>query len=322
MTGARANNYGSRIDMILAAQGVGEASFIERLVHCDIWPEMEGSDHAPVFVDMELLQPLSCRLTIPPPAVSSRALFAAKQRQLDSWLGACNVQKGAAQRQAEDSRVCAAPRRDKPAGATVDGRDCQDMIGCNDACGRGQGSGKSEAAVKRTMGHSILGTAVPAKKRREQRDVREFFNAKPLVKEGTPRITSTGKDRLPKPSDDAKEQPGLQNKGTELQKGTSAKAASPSHCPAHLRGSPVRDSSNLPEEWIKRAESVAAWERINRMLQPPRCQGHGEPCVIREVKKQCANKGRLFFVCARPEGHRPKGRCNHFEWAAKRSYRG
>lgn len=49
---------------------------------------------------------------------------------------------------------------------------------------------------------------------------------------------------------------------------------------------------------------------------PPSCKVHGEPCVLRTVKKEGPNVGRQFFVCARPQGHasNPQARCHFFLW--------
>ncbi|KAM5145407.1 DNA-(apurinic or apyrimidinic site) endonuclease 2 [Mantella aurantiaca] len=54
---------------------------------------------------------------------------------------------------------------------------------------------------------------------------------------------------------------------------------------------------------------------------PPNCKGHGEPCVLRTVKKAGPNCGRQFYVCARPEGHssNPQARCNFFLWVSKKN---
>lgn len=52
---------------------------------------------------------------------------------------------------------------------------------------------------------------------------------------------------------------------------------------------------------------------------PPSCKAHGEPCVLRTVKKEGPNMGKQFFVCARPQGHasNPQARCNFFAWVEK-----
>ena len=48
-------------------------------------------------------------------------------------------------------------------------------------------------------------------------------------------------------------------------------------------------------------------------MQPPdlpMCR-HGYPCVSRKVKKEGANKGRMFFCCANEK----EDSCRYFEWA-------
>ncbi|XP_065350018.1 DNA-(apurinic or apyrimidinic site) endonuclease 2-like isoform X2 [Cloeon dipterum] len=53
---------------------------------------------------------------------------------------------------------------------------------------------------------------------------------------------------------------------------------------------------------------------------PPLCSGHKEPSVQRTVKKPGPNFNRLFYACARGEGHKdnPESRCNFFQWAPKK----
>lgn len=52
---------------------------------------------------------------------------------------------------------------------------------------------------------------------------------------------------------------------------------------------------------------------------PPSCKVHREPCVLRTVKKEGPNMGKQFFVCCRPQGHasNPDARCNFFAWVDK-----
>lgn len=62
----------------------------------------------------------------------------------------------------------------------------------------------------------------------------------------------------------------------------------------------LNDSSRKEEK-----SNVASqeWQRIQKMMQNsiPLCKGHKEPCIARVVKKQGANFGRRFYVCARAE---------------------
>lgn len=41
------------------------------------------------------------------------------------------------------------------------------------------------------------------------------------------------------------------------------------------------------------------WKQIQDRMKPPLCKGHGEPCVIRQVKKGGANQGDLPFITSR-----------------------
>uniref|UniRef100_A0A8D3AN58 DNA-(apurinic or apyrimidinic site) endonuclease n=1 Tax=Scophthalmus maximus TaxID=52904 RepID=A0A8D3AN58_SCOMX len=65
------------------------------------------------------------------------------------------------------------------------------------------------------------------------------------------------------------------------------------------------------------ASSLVFWKSIlHGPPPPPSCKVHGEPCVLRTVKKEGPNMGKQFFVCARPQGHasNPEARCNFFSW--------
>ncbi len=41
----------------------------------------------------------------------------------------------------------------------------------------------------------------------------------------------------------------------------------------------------------KNTEAKAVWKQIQNRMKPPLCKGHGEPCVIRQVKKGGVNQG-------------------------------
>ena len=55
---------------------------------------------------------------------------------------------------------------------------------------------------------------------------------------------------------------------------------------------------------VGRAEAAAAWRNIQQRMQPPLCAGHGEPCVIRQVKKAGPNKGAQVAFCMNTNKHR------------------
>ncbi|XP_077335584.1 DNA-(apurinic or apyrimidinic site) endonuclease 2 isoform X2 [Lithobates pipiens] len=69
-------------------------------------------------------------------------------------------------------------------------------------------------------------------------------------------------------------------------------------------------------------QQAAFWKTLLKgPPPPPNCKGHGEPCVLRTVKKAGPNCGRQFYVCARPDGHssNPQARCNFFLWVNKKN---
>ena len=75
-SGARVNNYGSRIDLILAADAPSCQPGQGARVHisfCDISPERHGSDHAPVWADLTADTPLCRASTLP--RLASKNLF-------------------------------------------------------------------------------------------------------------------------------------------------------------------------------------------------------------------------------------------------------
>ena len=72
---ARVNNYGTRIDLILAAGPCGDAGreFHASIVGSDIWMDAYGSDHAPAYADLAP-SALAASGSVPPP-LSSRYLY-------------------------------------------------------------------------------------------------------------------------------------------------------------------------------------------------------------------------------------------------------
>ena len=67
--------------------------------------------------------------------------------------------------------------------------------------------------------------------------------------------------------------------------------------------------------------NASAWKNLLKgPPQTPLCKGHGEPCVLRTVRKDGPNKGKQFFVCNRPEGHKnnPEARCDTFVWVSQK----
>ena len=69
-------------------------------------------------------------------------------------------------------------------------------------------------------------------------------------------------------------------------------------------------------------QSKESWSKLFTKPAPPRCEGHNEPCKTMLTKKNGMNRGRSFWMCARPLG--PSGekekntqwRCHTFIWCS------
>lgn len=68
---------------------------------------------------------------------------------------------------------------------------------------------------------------------------------------------------------------------------------------------------------VVKSEAAMFWKNVLKGPDPPPpCSGHGEPSVLRTVKKEGPNLGKKFYCCCRPEGHKnnAKARCSFFQW--------
>lgn len=72
-------------------------------------------------------------------------------------------------------------------------------------------------------------------------------------------------------------------------------------------------------ELTSHSDNASTWKGLLKGPPPaPLCKGHDEPCVLRTVKKAGPNKGRQFWTCNRPEGHKTnrEARCHYFVWVS------
>jgi len=70
-----------------------------------------------------------------------------------------------------------------------------------------------------------------------------------------------------------------------------AEAADPTSRSAQLSQSDAFGSQRNSAADAGKAAVTAAWSKIQNKMKAPKCKGHGEDCVIREVKKNGPNKG-------------------------------
>ncbi|GAA5907946.1 hypothetical protein JCM8208_004005 [Rhodotorula glutinis] len=104
-----------------------------------------------------------------------------------------------------------------------------------------------------------------------------------------------------------------------------ARASTEEQADAMLSASSAPSSTAGAPTAVVNAESASAWSSIFASKPPPLCEGHNEPSKLWTVNKTGINKGRRFFLCARPVGPGydqgqaklhvdPQFRCNFFQW--------
>ncbi|KAK9830809.1 hypothetical protein WJX74_008240 [Apatococcus lobatus] len=372
-SGARVNNYGSRIDLILVAEpcqppqtlppdpaqqdeseaaagplvqpGNAHASQMEGstvntrdraqsqrpacyFTAADIWPHVHGSDHAPAVVDFmgPLPQPAQ------PPPLASCYTFTGKQGSLKNWLAGVHSQNSSA----------AAPIQSAPSSgfssfaaeqADQSGRQISNSPRSASQDTALQNMERPSQTVKQVLSQhkaepssctaaASRGRGAKRKAGPVQGSLRAFI-AKPPIPEASPATSRSSAVAAA-----AVAQGMLRPDGAV----SSVAACTPGvrdHALPEVLASGIPPDHPLPasQEASEASQSSAsaaahAWKQIQQRMQAPKCKGHNEDCVIRQVKKSGANQGRLFYVCNRPDGKPPQGRCDHFEWSGKREVRG
>jgi AP endonuclease 2 len=61
----------------------------------------------------------------------------------------------------------------------------------------------------------------------------------------------------------------------------------------------LEDIEDLAAKADDLESSKTEWTKIFSRRDPPRCEGHDEPCKCFETKKKGVNSGRHFWICAR-----------------------
>uniref|UniRef100_A0A8C6V0B7 DNA-(apurinic or apyrimidinic site) endonuclease n=1 Tax=Neogobius melanostomus TaxID=47308 RepID=A0A8C6V0B7_9GOBI len=280
MTGARQTNYGTRIDYIFADYHLAKKQFVA----ADIMPEVEGSDHCPVWGQ------LSCSLvpSAKPPPFCTQYLpeFAGKQQKLSRFL----VKMG--QKSVQSNNGDSLPGSQEE----------EERIENLNPSGRGE----------KRPAESVLSKGKKAKTAKPQGNLLSFFKPKTVnVVSTVESADKQCKDNLNEDEVNSTRNPSVKHMVTDT-------AVSKED-----RIKTVKMESSASQSITHAAESKKGsvfWKSVLKGPPPPPCcKVHGEPCVLRTVKKEGPNVGRQFFVCARPQGHasNPEARCNFFAWVEK-----
>ncbi|TTH08277.1 DNA-(apurinic or apyrimidinic site) lyase 2 [Bagarius yarrelli] len=318
-TGARQTNYGTRIDYIFANRLLVEGNFL----NADIMPEVEGSDHCPIWAE------LSCKLIPTPkcPALCTCFMpeFMGKQQKLLRFLVKVSEQK-------TNGRDV-----EKPLPGSQEDEEIIENLNPL-AAGVSSGSkrpsdGLSESSFKAKKSKHAKTTTKP------QGSLLTFFKpkAKPVTslkqnlipcEKNETRLKSecVVTEMLEITENNVSSHVSIHNTLTKCNTEVKEKdeTCNFSYKTTKMEEKGCQDqiqNNTTPCQETKKGSCPDFWKSVlHGPPQPPMCNVHSEPCVLRTVKKPGPNLGRQFFVCARPQGHssNPQARCNFFAWVDKR----
>lgn len=296
LTGARQTNYGTRIDYIFADRRLAS----EQFVAADIMPEVEGSDHCPVWGQ------LSCSLvpSTKPPPLCTRYLpeFVGKQQKLSHFF-------------VRADQKSSLPEQSKTLpGSQEEEEKRENLSPVADKTGQKR-SLKSDSTLPKGKKTKTVKTAS-----NPQGSLLSFFKPKVtnvIASVDTPVRQRENRQKLdavaPSQISQTADVSAPAGRGTELLWNGSQPCSSSED---HERA----PTPPLTPQTAKKSSSSVFWKSVlHGPPPPPSCKVHREPCVLRTVKKEGPNMGRQFFVCARPQGHvsNPDARCNFFAWVDK-----
>ncbi|KAL3064789.1 hypothetical protein OYC64_000926 [Pagothenia borchgrevinki] len=306
MTGARQTNYGTRIDYIFADCQLAK----EQFVAADIMPEVEGSDHCPVWGK------LSCSLLpsskTPPFCTCYLPEFAGKQQKLSRFFVKV------------DQKSIQSEHREALPGSQEE----EELRENLKPSGAGNASGKKRLLTS----DSVVPKGKKAKTcPKPQGSLLSFFKPKlPTAAPSTeaPEKKTLGTDKVTSSQNSQKACTTSKDTSSVTSSETVPELlddASPKLCTSMESDKPINlkhltPAPNVGQSGAKKGASLGFWKSVlHGPPPPPSCKVHREPCVLRTVKKEGPNMGKQFFVCARPQGHasNPEARCSFFAWVEK-----
>ncbi|GAA5899457.1 DNA-(apurinic or apyrimidinic site) lyase APN2 [Sporobolomyces salmoneus] len=356
---ARPSNYGTRLDYILVTRGL-----LPWIKSADIQRDIVGSDHCPVFLDFHDSIKVPGRGTVylknelnpqrkpgdaipEPPAFACKFYdeYSGKQKTLASFFGrgampkapASSTSNGASpspQPVASTSKLPPSSSVPPPSSSKEPATEKVKKSQSQEPETKKNGKGKAKEVEK---------PAPPVVKKKGQQSLNSFFlpppepepTTKKRKKSSTPSSSTTTVDSKkkkkkvtpeppprpsPSPSPSTYEQPGNDEDDDDMIIMDDPTAS------ATLSSQPSTSQAQAVAEVNAQAASV--WQNVFAPKAAPLCQGHQEPTKMWTVNKPGINKGRKFYLCARPVGPgydkgqakinvNPEYRCDHFEWATK-----
>ncbi|GAA5922359.1 hypothetical protein JCM1841_003082 [Sporobolomyces salmonicolor] len=349
---ARPSNYGTRLDYILITPGL-----LPWVKDSDIQPKIVGSDHCPVYLDLhdeiegegrgivrlwDLMNSGRSKQDPPPPPPGFAARFydefSGKQRQLSSWFG----KRGGVSPPQPPAKSTSAPSASPQtvSASAPEASTCSlqpptsnlfsssQSPASNCASGNGSSSKKGKGKAKEEE------ETPQVEKRTGQRSLASFLrpppSPEPLKKKRKKSVSKSKTSSPPAASPPAR---------SSSQPAAFTSAASPKCVSRATRDEDddiiiLDDQEDLVASATAsystaevNAQAVSAWSAMLAPKSAPLCDGHNEPSKLLTVNKPGINKGRRFYLCARPVGPgydkgkgqakinvNPEYRCDFFEW--------
>ncbi|KAH9072302.1 Endonuclease/exonuclease/phosphatase [Lactarius deliciosus] len=345
---ARETNYGTRIDYVLVTPGL-----LPWIKASDIQPSIKGSDHCPVFVDFhdEITTDAGEKLVLrdlmhmhedaakrEPPRLAAKYWpeFQGKQMLVSSFF----TKRGA------ETKALPAPA---PAAAPTTASDL--LLDVSDtqllppplsaiepaASPVPQASSSTQPATEPSPPPPSLTPPLNSQASTKPPQASHPSRRRPRADNSTPAETSkrkklrTGQSKLssfftpatiPKASRTVAPPEIVDLCGEDEEEFSEA--------PLPTITSEIRPPSQGSKEDESSTKRAASWSALFTPVPPPLCTVHGEPAKEHRVNKPGPNKGRTFYLCARPVGPGyDKGRserlreevdhqykCNFFKWAS------
>ncbi|KAL3155760.1 hypothetical protein ABBQ32_012777 [Trebouxia sp. C0010 RCD-2024] len=302
-------------------------SFVDSFTGSDLWVECMGSDHCPVWatLDVPTLQLPQAFLA---PALSTSHTNAGQAHTISSWLShSLTAAKGRKRPRKEEEETPPRPtlddleEEDRAQQQATPGRA---VLGQPQVAGPSGSKGMRHPQAERDRGRSVLeqGRASPGQGGSSPEQTA------PGTTGSAPGVQAVGQGALT--ISPATKHPGqssitdfLSIAGQSTQTGMpdQAQGASEAQSPGQSRldqqPSPEGGFPEKPTEPASMGTGLPSGPMaIGQMAhRAPLCRGHQEPCVRKRVNKSGPNKGRYFYMCAKPPAAGDEGQCKTFKWA-------
>ncbi|KAJ6472050.1 Endonuclease/exonuclease/phosphatase [Mycena sanguinolenta] len=331
---ARESNYGTRIDYILVTPAL-----LPWIKAADIQPEIKGSDHCPVFIDLhdeisdknrgvvklrDVLGPGTAGAE--PPRIAAKFWDEYKQRLLDTFFGKKTESSAKPTPQRQPSQPMPDPRTRS---ATLESEE-KDTLTSTRTTGSVLSTDEPlndrPASGSQALDSTPPSAPVPATKRRRDTEESVASSSKKPKKELKPK--KPGQSSLVSffSKSESSKSPGVKSTSSS----SKTKLSSAELDADYKLALSLSQEASPPRASQSNDESKKTWSTLLAPIQPPLCQVHGEPTKELTVNKPGPNKGKKFFICSRPVGpgydrgkaERPRDevdpawRCDYFKWSS------